>query len=328
MTQYRRRHFTMALCAALAAFSFGAAHANDAFPNRPIRIIVPYPAGGVVDALARVVGDKLSGKYGQPVIVENRAGAGGNIGTEYVAKSPSDGYTLLMVSPSFAVARLFQKSITWDPVRDFKGIACFGAIPNVIVVPPQVPARTLPEFLALTKSGKSPQTYASSGIGTSSFLAGELLVQTAHVPLTHVPYKGQPEAITDLLAGRVDMMPMSTSLALPQIQSGKLRPLAVTTMERAQALPDVPTVAEAAKLPGYEVATWLGLLAPGKTPQPVLNQLSEDVTAVLALPDVKARFRDLAIEGQPMKGPDFDRFVAKEVATWTRLVQQAGITPN
>ena len=327
MKQYCRRRFALALCA-LTALGCGAAHASDAFPARPIRIIVPYPAGGVVDALARVVGEKLSGKYGQPVIVENRPGAGGNIGTEYVAKSPADGHTLLMVSPSFAVARLFQKSISWDPVRDFRGIACFGAIPNVIVVPPQVPARTLPEFLALTRSGKAPQTYASSGIGTSSFLAAELLVQTAHVPLTHVPYKGQPEATTDLLAGRVDMMPMSASLALPHIQAGKLRPLAVTTTQRAQALPDVPTVAEAARLPGYEVATWLGLLAPGKTPQPVLERLSEDVAAALALPDVKAKFRDLAIEGQPMKGPDFDRFVAKDVETWTRVVQQAGITPN
>ena len=134
MTQHRRRRFTMALCAALAAFGLGTAHASDAFPSRPIRIIVPYPAGGVVDALARVVGDKLSGKYGQPVIVENRPGAGGNIGTEYVAKSAADGYTLLMASPSFAVARLFQKSIGWDPVRDFKGIACFGAIPNIFAV--------------------------------------------------------------------------------------------------------------------------------------------------------------------------------------------------
>ncbi len=327
MTKPSRRRLVLAICIPLAAFGLNASADSD-FPSKPVRIIVPYPAGGVVDSLARLIGNKMTVKYGQPVIVENKAGAGGGIGTDYVAKSPPDGYTLLMVSPSHAVAPLFQKSIHWDPVRDFRGIAGFGAIPNVIVVHPDVAARTLSEFLELSRTAAAPATYASSGIGTSSFLAGELLIQTTHVPLTHVPYKGQPEAIHDVIAGRVDMMPMSTSLALPQIRAGKLRPLAVTTQQRASALPDVPTVAEAAGLPNYDVATWLALLAPSKTPEPVLQALSDGVAEVIAQPDVKAKFQELAIEGQPLTGAEFDRYLEKEVGAWALVVRQAGIKPN
>ena len=320
---------TMATVMGVAAMSMSlTAAAQDDFPKKPIRIIVPYPAGGVVDAIARAVGDKLSNKYGQPVIVENKTGAGGAIGTEYVAKSAADGYTLLMVSPSHAVAPLLQKSITWDPVRDFRGVAGFGVIPNVIVVHPGSSAKTMAEFVETARKSAVPSTYASSGIGTSSHLTGELLAQSARIPLTHVPYKGQPEAISDLLAGRVDMMPMSTSLALPHINAGKLRPLAVTTATRSLALPNVPTVAEAAKLPGFEVGTWLALVAPARTPDPVVKKLSADVAQALALPDVQKKFQTLALEGVPQTGQEFDTFLRQEVARWSSVVKQAGIQPN
>ena len=320
---------TMATVMGVAAMSMSlTAAAQDDFPKKPIRIIVPYPAGGVVDAIARAVGDKLSNKYGQPVIVENKTGAGGAIGTEYVAKSAADGYTLLMVSPSHAVAPLLQKSITWDPVRDFRGVAGFGVIPNVIVVHPGSSAKTMAEFVETARKSAVPSTYASSGIGTSSHLTGELLAQSARIPLTHVPYKGQPEAISDLLAGRVDMMPMSTSLALPHINAGKLRPLAVTTATRSLALPNVPTVAEAAKLPGFEVGTWLALVAPARTPDPVVKKLSADVAQALALPDVQKKFQTLALEGVPQTGQEFDTFLRQEVARWSAVVKQAGIQPN
>ena len=320
---------TMATVMGVAAMSMSlTAAAQDDFPKKPIRIIVPYPAGGVVDAIARAVGDKLSNKYGQPVIVENKTGAGGAIGTEYVAKSAADGYTLLMVSPSHAVAPLLQKSITWDPVRDFRGVAGFGVIPNVIVVHPGSSAKTMAEFVETARKSAVPSTYASSGIGTSSHLTGELLAQSARIPLTHVPYKGQPEAISDLLAGRVDMMPMSTSLALPHINAGKLRPLAVTTATRSLALPNVPTVAEAAKLPGFEVGTWLALVAPARTPDPVVKKLSADVAQALALPDVQKKFQTLALEGVPHTGQEFDTFLRQEVARWSAVVKQAGIQPN
>ena len=320
---------TMATVMGVAAMSMSlTAAAQDDFPKKPIRIIVPYPAGGVVDAIARAVGDKLSNKYGQPVIVENKTGAGGAIGTEYVAKSAADGYTLLMVSPSHAVAPLLQKSITWDPVRDFRGVAGFGVIPNVIVVHPSSSAKTMAEFVETARKSAMPPTYASSGIGTSSHLTGELLAQSARIPLTHVPYKGQPEAISDLLAGRVDMMPMSTSLALPHINAGKLRPLAVTTATRSLALPNVPTVAEAAKLPGFEVGTWLALVTPARTPDPVVKKLSADVAQALALPDVQKKFQTLALEGVPQTGQGFDTFLRQEVAGWSAVVKQAGIQPN
>ena len=320
---------TMATVMGVAAMSMSlTAAAQDDFPKKPIRIIVPYPAGGVVDAIARAVGDKLSNKYGQPVIVENKTGAGGAIGTEYVAKSAADGYTLLMVSPSHAVAPLLQKSITWDPVRDFRGVAGFGVIPNVIVVHPSSSAKTMAEFVETARKSAMPPTYASSGIGTSSHLTGELLAQSARIPLTHVPYKGQPEAISDLLAGRVDMMPMSTSLALPHINAGKLRPLAVTTATRSLALPNVPTVAEAAKLPGFEVGTWLALVTPARTPDPVVKKLSADVAQALALPDVQKKFQTLALEGVPQTGQEFDTFLRQEVARWSAVVKQAGIQPN
>jgi len=311
-----------------SAFKPMLALAQGAYPTKAIRIIVPYPAGGVVDSIARVVGEKIARQYGQPVVVENRTGAGGAIGTDYVAKSPADGYTLLMVSPSHAVMPFFHKNMSWDPVKDFKGIAGFGAIPNVIVVHPGVKARTMQEFIQLAKKDKGALTYASSGLGTSSHLTGELLNQMAQIELTHVAYKGQPEAMTDLLSGRVDMMPMSTSLALPHLKAGKLRALAVTTDYRSSALPDVPTVAEAAGLPGFQVGTWLALLAPAKVPEAIVRKLSADVAAAVKLPEVQSTFKDLALEGAPQSGAAFDDFLKQEVSGWSAVIKRAGIQPN
>lgn len=302
--------------------------AQGSYPSKAVRIIVPYPAGGVVDSIARVVGERMGRQYGQPVVVENRTGAGGSIGTDLVAKSPADGYTLLMVSPSHAVMPLFQKSLAWDPVKDFKGIAGFGAIPNVIVVHPGVKAQSMQELVQLAQKKDSGLTYASSGLGTSSHLTGELLNQMARIQLTHVPYKGQPEAMTDLLSGRVDMMPMSTSLALPHIRTGKLRALAVTTHYRSAALPDVPTVAEAAGLPGFQVGTWIALLAPAKVPPQIISKLSTDVAAAIRQPEIQARFKDLALEGAPQSGAAFDEFLKQEVSTWTEVIKRAGIQAN
>lgn len=326
------RRSMLAMTAALVAGSSAClsmpAWAQGAYPTKAIRIIVPYPAGGVVDTIARVVGERLGKQYGQPVVVENRTGAGGAIGTDFVAKSPADGYTLLMVSPSHAVMPFFQKNTGWDPIKDFKGIAGFGAIPNVIVVHPGVKARTLQEFIQLAKKDGAGFTYASSGIGTSSHLTGELLNQMAHIRLTHVPYKGQPEAMADLVSGRVDMMPMSTSLALPHIKTGKLRALAVTTDYRSSALTDVPTVAEAAGLPGFQVGTWLALLAPAKAPEAVLRKLSADVAAVVRQPEVQSSFKELALEGSPQSGAAFDEFLQQEVSAWSAVIKRAGIQPN
>ena len=302
--------------------------AQDSYPNKPLRIIVPFTAGGIVDSIARTIGEKLSTKYGQPVVVENKVGAGGAIGTDFVAKSPADGYTLLLVSPGHAVAPSLQKGVTWHPVRDFKGIAGIGVVPNVIVVHPNVPAKTMTELIDLAKKSSTPMTYATAGIGTSNHLAGELLAQEAGIKLTHVPYKGQPDALNDLLAGRIEMMPLTAALALQHVKAGKLRALAVTTGKRASAAPDLPTVAEAAKLPDYEVGTWFGLVAPAKVPEPVMRKLTADVAEILAQPDVKLKLEGMGMELAPQKGPDFDAFVNREFARWSKVIKQAGIEPQ
>ncbi|RYY91858.1 MAG: tripartite tricarboxylate transporter substrate binding protein, partial [Comamonadaceae bacterium] len=319
------RNLVAGVFGTLAVLAAAPALAQDAYPSKPIRIIVPFTAGGIVDAIARTVGEKLSTKYGQPVIVENRAGAGGAIGTDVAAKAPADGYTLLLVSPGHAVAPSLQKGVAWDPVRDFRAIAGFGVVPNVFVVHPDVPAKTMGELVALAKRSPTPLTYATAGIGTSNHLAGELLAQTAGVKLTHIPYKGQPDAMNDLLSGRVTMMPLTAALAMPHIKAGKLRPLAVTISKRSSALPDLPTVAEAANLPTYEVGTWFGLVAPAKTPDALVRKLSADVAEVLAQADTRTKFGTMGMEVAPQTPQEFDAFVAAEVSKWSKVIKQAGI---
>ena len=319
------------LAAAAGTLTFGSlpVSAQQNYPNRPIRIVVPFTAGGIVDAIARTIGDKLSTRYGQPVVVENRAGAGGAIGTDAVARSAPDGYTLLLASPGHAVAPSLQKGVSWNPVRDFRAVVGLGVVPNAIVVHPSVPAKNMAELIELAKKNvASPLTYASAGIGTSNHLSGELLAQEADVKLSHVPYKGQPDALNDLLAGRITMMPLTVALAMPHIKAGKLRALAVTTAKRSAAIPELPTVAEAAKLPNYEVGTWFGLVAPAKVPEPILRKLGADVTEILALPDVKARLEGMGMELAPQRGPEFDAFVSLEFAKWSKVIKQAGIEPQ
>lgn len=323
-------HHKLLVAAALFASSLIAATtaAAQEFPNKQIRIVVPFSAGGIVDSIARVVAEKLGARYGQPVIIENKTGAGGAIGTDLVAKAPADGYTLLLASPSHAVNSSLQKNVSWDPVRDFRAIAGIGVAPNVIIVHPSVPAKTMGELVELAKKSNPPLTYASAGIGTSNHLSGELLAQEAGIKLIHVPYKGQPDAMSDLLSGRVTMMPLIPALAMPHVKEGKLRALAVTTAKRASTLPDLPTVAEAAQLPNYQVGTWFGLLAPTMTPEDVRSKLSADVAAILSMPDVKVKLMALGIELVPQSAAEFDAFVVKETARWSKVIKQAGIEPN
>ncbi|MGN6580467.1 MAG: tripartite tricarboxylate transporter substrate binding protein [Bordetella sp.] len=311
------------LMACAIAVSPFAARAANSYPDKPIHIIVPFSAGGIVDSVARIVGQKLSEKYGQPVIVENRTGAGGVVGTEYASRAPADGYTLLLVSPSHAVAPILEKNAHWNPVRDFKAISGIGIVPNVIVVNPSVPAHNMAEFIALARKSNPPLTYATAGIGTSNHLSGELLAQDAKIKLVMVPYKGQTDALTDLLAGRVAMMPLTAALAMPNVKAGKLRALAVTTAQRASAMPDLPTVAESAPLPGYEVGTWFGLVAPAATPQAIRDQLAAEVHSIVDMPDVRAKFTHLGMEMNWQSPAQFDAFVAKEFDKWTKVSKQA-----
>lgn len=312
-----------ALAAMLVIASVTPNIAQADFPSKPVKIIVPFSAGGIVDSVARIVGEQLQTRYGQAIVVENRTGAGGAIGTDFVAKAPADGHTLLLVSPSHAVLPSLQTGLSWNPKRDFKAIAGIGIVPNIIVVHPDVPANTMAEFVALAKTTSPPLTYATAGMGTSNHLSGELLAQEAGIELEHVPYKGQTDALNDLLAGRVSMMPMTAALAMPYAKTGKLRPLAVTTAKRAEALPELPTVAESADLPDYQVGTWFGLVAPAKTPDPVLHQLSDDMAAILAMPDVKAKLNALGMELAPQSARAFDTFIGEEADKWGAVIKQA-----
>lgn len=302
------------------------ASAQDHFPSKPLQIIVPFSPGGIVDNIARIVGAQLQARLGQTVIVENKTGAGGAIGTEAARRAAPDGYTLLCVSPSHAVLPSLNKAARWNPPTDIRGIAGVGIVPNVIVVNPSLPVHNMKELLALAKTRNV--TYGSAGIGTSNFLSGELLAQMAGVTFTHVPYKGQPEAVNDLLGGNIDMMPLTIALAKGYMASGKLRGLAVTTAKRATALPDLPTVAEAANLPGYAVGTWFGFVVPSKVPDPIVAKLAGEVAAVLAMPEVKAKLVAMGMEMDPQTPAEFDRTVADEYTKWAKVMKAAGIQPN
>lgn len=311
--------------AGLSLMAMASSAAQSDYPSKPIKIIVPYSAGGIVDSIARLVGEKLSSKYGQPVLVENKAGAGGAIGMNFTAEAAPDGYTLLVASPAYAVLPILQKNAKWNVQNDFRSVQGIGVVPNVIVVHPSVPAKTMTEFLQLAKKSKPPITYGTTGFGTSNHLSGELLVQEANIELTQVAYKGQTDALNDLLTGRVQMMPLTSALAIPYIKSGKLRPLAVTTDKRTVSQPELPTVAEAAKLPNYAVGTWFGLVAQKKVPDAIVQKLSKDVAEILAMPDIKAKFDSLGMELDPMAPAAFDAYMVAEHDKWSKVMKQAGL---
>ncbi len=302
--------------------------AMAAYPERPITIVVPFSAGGVVDLITRSIGEKLSSKYGQSVVVENRTGAGGAVGTDTVARAQADGYTLLSVSPSHAVAPSLNKSLNWHPVENFRAVAGFGNVPNVIVVHPGVPVKTMEELIDLAKKSDTPITYGTAGNGTSNHLSGALLESLAKIDLEQIPYRGQTNAVTDLLGGRIDMMPLTIALAKQYIDSGKLVPLAVTTKARARSLPDVPIVAEAANLPDYEVGTWFGFVAPKGTPTDIVDQLSKDIAEILKMPDVQTTLAGIGLEVQYRTPGEFDSFIEDEYNKWSKVMKEAGVEPQ
>ncbi|MFS8973370.1 tripartite tricarboxylate transporter substrate binding protein [Cupriavidus necator] len=323
----RRLAAGMLACAALMPAAAGAAPDSGArFPDRPVRIIVPFSAGGVVDSVTRITAERMAQVLRQPVIVENKTGAGGAIGADLVAKAPADGYTLLAVSPSYVVGPLLNNWVQSKNGKDFRAVAGLGAVPNVIVVPAASPLRTLPELLESARSQPGTLTYASAGVGTSNHLSAELLAQMTHVKLSHVPYKGQPEALADVLGARVSMMALTTAIARQQVQSGKLRALAVTSAKRSASMPDVPTVAEAARLPGYEVGAWFGLVAPRGTPDAVVRKLADAATQAASDPATARRLAELGMDVAPQSAAAFDRFLDSESQKWAGVLKTAGIT--
>jgi tripartite-type tricarboxylate transporter receptor subunit TctC len=289
---------------ALAASSASA----QGFPARPVRVVVPFPPGGGADALARLMAPKLTDTWKQPVVVENKPGASGHIGAEAVAQSAPDGYTLLMSSTA---------SLTEKSVDQFAPVTLVSASPYVVSVNPKVPARNIAELIAAAKAGKL--SYGSSGVGAASHLSAELFKSMAHVDLLHVPYKGTGQALTDLLAGQIDLLFAPAQTVISHIRSGKLRALATTGARRASALPDLPTVAESG-VPGYEAVGWFGLLAPAATPKPLVEQISRDANAVLADGGVREKMEAMGAQPAGNTPEEFARFIRDDQAKWSKLM--------
>jgi tripartite-type tricarboxylate transporter receptor subunit TctC len=309
---------TLLVCLPLAA----AAQASD-FPNKAIRLVVPFPPGGATDAAARLVAVKMSEHWGQPVLVDNRAGAGGNVGSDLVAKAPADGYTLVMgVTGSHAINTSLYSKMPYDPVADFVAISQVAVVPNVLVVHPSVPAKSLAELVALAKKEPGKLNYASLGNGTAAHLGMEMLKSEAGVDITHVPYKGSAPAVSDLLAGQVQMMVDGLPSALPHIKAGKLRAIALTSLRRAPSLPDLPTISES--YPGFYADAWSGLFAPKGTPQPVVDKLSAEVQRILKLPDVREKLAALGAEPVGSTQAEFTAHVKREIDKWAKVVKTSG----
>jgi len=324
MNKHQRRpgitEFVVSACLALAC---GAAHAQP-FPSKPVKVVVPYPAGGVVDVIARAIGERLTQTLGQPVVVENRTGAASNIGTEAVARSPADGYTLVLASPAHTVNISLYPKLSWHPIKSFAPVAMVGVIPNVIVVHPSVPVKSLKEFVAYAKSKPGQLNYASAGSGSSVHLAAEMLKQMAGIFVLHIPYGGQPGAVTAIIAGDVQMMPLTMALAKARIESGQMRGLAVTTPTRSPAMPDLPTVAESG-YPGFDVSTWFAYLAPAGTPADVVTKLNTEINAAMKQPDVAKRLQNIGAELKSGSPQDLQKFLEVDIDRWAKVIKQAGI---
>ncbi|MDQ7971424.1 MAG: tripartite tricarboxylate transporter substrate binding protein [Rhodocyclaceae bacterium] len=314
------------LLAAAALLATGAAPAQDRYPSRPITLIVPQAAGGTNDIVGRVVGQKMAEVMGASVVVDNRPGAGGNIGTQLAAKAPKDGYTLLMtISSSQAINPSLYKNPGFDPVKDFRPIALIGAVPNVLLVNPAFPARSLAELLASARQKDAHLQYASAGNGTLNHLLGEMLNNMAGLHLQHVPYKGVAPALNDVLGGQLPMLFASLPSALPHIKAGRLRAVGVSGAKRSPVLPDVPAIDEA--VPGYNGTLWIGLFAPAGTPPGVLASLQQAAQQALAAPDLRAKLDQQGVEIAPPTSPEqFARLLQDDLAKWARIVKASGAT--
>lgn len=313
----------------LAAVAAAPAFAADSFPAKPIKLVVGFPPGGINDIVARVVGQKLGTALGQPVIIENKSGAGGTIGADYVAKAKPDGYTLLLGSVSnIAMAPSQYKTLPYDPAKDFEPVALLAAAPNILVVNPSFPVHSVKDLIARAKANPGQISYASAGNGTSNHLTVELLKVLAHINLVHIPYKGDAPAVTDVVAGQVPMMFPTLPVALPLIKSGQLRAIAVSSATRTSLAPDLPTVAESGGLPDFAVSVWVGILAPAHTPRAIVDRVSAELTKIVQEPDVKDKLASLGAEPAPQDSAHFASYIAAETAKWSKVAKSAGIVPQ
>ena len=311
--------------ALLVAFCpFGTALAQEAWPTRPITVIVPFPAGGTTDIVARLAGVELSRELGQPVIIDNRPGAGGNIGSQAVARAQPDGYTLVMGTVgTHAINPSLYKKMPYDHIKDFVPISRVANVPNLLVANPSQPFKTVPELIAYAKANPDTLTFASSGNGTSIHLAGELFKVLTGVKMQHVPYKGSAPALADLMAGQTSIMFDNLPSSIAFVRAGKLRPIAITTLNRAPELPNVPTVAESG-VPGFDASSWFGLLAPANTPPAVIKRIDDALIKVLATTDLKKKIIDQGGEPVGEKPEQFAAFIKSETAKWAKVVKESG----
>ena len=329
-----RNALTALLAAGMLANSAGAnaqaasTGSGQAYPSKPVRILVPFPAGSGVDIIARMIGNPLAEAWGQAVVVDNRPGASGAIACELAAKAVPDGYTLLLGNASsLAMAPSLYAHVAYDPVKSFAPITVISTSANVLVVHPSVPATTISALIALAKTKPGQLTYGSGGSGSSPHLSGELFRSMTGVNLVHVPYKGTPQLITDLLGGQIHMSFTSLVSALPYIRQGRLRPLGVTSLTRAASLPELPTISESG-LKGYEVTVWQGMLAPAGTPLPVIEQLNAQIAKIVRSPETRERLAVQGLEPAYSKPAEFAAYITTEVVKWGKVIKQAGMTAD
>ena len=300
---------------------------SQPYPNKPIKIISPFATGGIADTFSRVVGQGLSESLGQPVVVENKTGGGGNIGADFVAKAPADGYTLVMGNiGSHAVNPYLMKNMPYDPLKDFEPVAYVLDAEGLLVVNPTIPVKNVNELIAYVKARPGQVSYGSGGMGTTSHLAGELFKSLAKVDMTHIPYKGNAPAITDLIGGQTQVMFATMPTVLPYVKTDKLKALAVIGSSRASSLPDVPTVAET--LPGFDVSNWIGIFAPAGTPKPIINKLNAEIIKIMQQPAVQKRLETEGAKFKPMTPEAFGAFQKNEALKWAKTIKDSGIKPE
>ncbi|QHI99394.1 tripartite tricarboxylate transporter substrate binding protein [Xylophilus rhododendri] len=322
----RRALLATAAFAAAACALPALAQSAAGFPNKPITIIVPFAAGGTTDILARLVGQYLGNELGQSVIVDNRVGAGGNIGGQLAARSPADGYTLFMGTVgTHAINQSLYKKMPFDPIKDFAPISRVANVPNLLVANPQQPFKNVQELIAYAKANPGKINFGSSGNGSSIHLSGELFKMMTKTDMIHVPYKGSAPAMNDLLGNQIAIMFDNMPSAIQHVRAGKLRPLAVTTAKRSPELPDVPTIAEAG-VPGYEATSWFGLLAPAGTPADIVNKIDAALIKVYGNPELKKKIADQGAEPVVEKPAEFAAFIKAETAKWGKVVKESGAT--
>jgi tripartite-type tricarboxylate transporter receptor subunit TctC len=322
----RRRYFLRLAAGAAAVPALSRPAWSQVYPSRPVRIMVGFAAGGPADVLARLIGQWLTDRLGHPFIVENRPGAGTNIATEAVVKAAADGYTLLFITAANSINATLYGSLNFNFIRDIAPVAGLGREPNVMLLNPSVPAKTVPEFIAHAKANPGQITMASGGTGAPSHMSGEMFKMLAGVNLVHVPYRGAAPAMTDLLAGQVQVYfgPLLTSIE--HIKAGRLRALAVTTAKRSEILPDVPTIGEF--VPGYEAIGWYGLAAPSKTPPEIVGRLNAAINASLAEPEIKTKLANLGVEPMVMTPASFTAYIAGDVDKWAKVIRFGAIKPE